>query len=56
MPVYNTVNMLMPMNLQRVKAAAAKLKPEEKVAMQQRQMEVLAASKLEAAKAAKTAA
>lgn len=42
----------MPMNLQRVRMAAAKLKPEEKEAMQQRQCSIVAASKAEAAKAA----
>lgn len=52
LPVYNTVSMMMPMNLQRVKMAAAKLKPEEKAAMQQRQLQIVAASKAEAAAAA----
>jgi hypothetical protein len=52
LPVYNTVSMMMPMNLQRVKMAAAKLKPEEKAAMLQRQLQIVAASKAEAAAAA----
>jgi hypothetical protein len=50
--VYNAVNMMMPMNLQRVKMAAAKLKPEETAAMLQRQLQIVAASKAEAAAAA----
>jgi hypothetical protein len=44
--------MMMPMNLQRVKMAAAKLKPEEKAAMLQRQLQIVAASKAEVAAAA----
>jgi hypothetical protein len=52
LPVYNAVNMMMPMNLQRVKMAAAKLKAEDKAAMLQRQLRIVAASKAEAAAAA----
>lgn len=54
LPVYNTCSSLMPMNLQRVRAAAAKLKPAEREEMLQRQLAVVAASKAEAAKAAGT--
>lgn len=51
LPVYNATAMIMPMNLQRVKMAAAKLKPEEVAEMLQRQAQVVDASKAEAAKA-----
>ncbi|KAF8069475.1 hypothetical protein HT031_001591 [Scenedesmus sp. PABB004] len=51
-PVYNSVSMMMPMNLQRIKAAAAKLKPCEKAAMLQRQLDVVATSRAEAAASA----
>jgi hypothetical protein len=52
LPVYNTCSMLMPMNLQRVKAAATKLKPAEREVIAKRQQEIVALSKAEAAKAA----
>lgn len=52
LPVYNTVHMMMPMNLQRIKMAAARLKPAEVLRIQQRQAGMLAASKQAAAAAA----
>lgn len=45
LPVYNTVHMMMPMNLQRIRSAAARLKPAEVQDIEQRQAAMEAASK-----------
>lgn len=52
LPVYNTVHMMMPMNLQRIKMAAARLKPAEVQEIHRRQAAMVAASKAAAAAAA----
>lgn len=49
LPVYNTVHMMMPMNLQRIKMAAKHLKPAEVQEIHARQAALLAASKAAAA-------
>lgn len=49
LPVYNTVHMMMPMNLQRIKMAAARLKPKELQEIHKRQVALVAASKAAAA-------
>jgi ribosomal protein L12E/L44/L45/RPP1/RPP2 len=49
--VYNTVHMMMPMNLQRIKMAAARLKPKEVQEIHKRQVALVAASKAAAAAA-----
>lgn len=46
LPVYNTVHMMMPMQLQRIKMAAARLKPTEVAQIKQRQAALVAASKV----------
>lgn len=51
LPVYNTVHMMMPMNLQRIKMAAGRLKPKEVTAIHARQAALVAASKAAAAAA-----
>lgn len=55
LPVYNTVHMMMPMNLQRIKMAAARLKPAEVKEIHARQAALLAASKAVAAEGSSTA-
>jgi hypothetical protein len=52
--VYNSVNSIMPLNLQRVRQAAARLKPEECKAMAERQMTYVTASKAEADRVARS--
>lgn len=56
LPVYNTVHMMMPMNLQRIKMAAARLKPKELQEIHKRQVALVAASKAAAAVGSNTAA
>jgi hypothetical protein len=56
LPVYNTVHMMMPTYLQRIKMAAGRLKPCELSGMVSRQVQMLAASKAEADKAQEAAA
>jgi hypothetical protein len=51
LPVYNTVHMMMPMNLQRIKMAAGRLKPAEVQHIHKRQEALVAASKAAAAAA-----
>jgi hypothetical protein len=51
LPVYNTVHMMMPTYLQRIKMAAARLKPCEIEAINERQAGLLAASQAELDKA-----